>query len=235
MQTQGNQEEDDGTPPVENSQNVTPETKERYKQILEGKEKQIDELNRARLVEKTARTVLNNQELLLDIDPELGKEVIKTLHLEGNATTDNYDEILENIKSLKKKPDNKSEVDVERLVDERLKKKEEEKAYAETDQIIKDWLKEAPEDKRDEMRVEFEELVDWRKLKPDKAKKIMEKIEAVYKKNELEEERKDGSFARMAASTLPKTQDPVKPPKWTLELARKLGYSERDMKEMKLI
>ncbi len=158
---QGNQEEDiSGTPVVDNSQEaVTPETKERYKQMLDGKQKQIDDANHARLVEKTARTVLNNQELLLDIDPDLGREVLKTLHAEGNATTDDYESILETIKG-NKKPVERSEIDVERLVDERLKKKEEEKLYAETDQLIKDWLKDAPEDKRDEMRVEFEELVD---------------------------------------------------------------------------
>lgn len=234
MPTQGNQEEDvQGTPPVDNSQTVPPETKERYKEILSGKEKQLADVERARLVEKTARHVLNNQELLLDIDPELGKEVIKTLHSEGLATTDDYDSILESIKDSKKP--NNSEVDVERLVDERLRKKEEEKLYAETDKLVQEWLKAAPEDKRDEMRAEFEDLSDWRKLKPEKAKKFMEKIEAVYRKNDLESERRDNTFARMASSPLQKNGEPAKAPKWTVELARKLGYTERDMKEMGLL
>jgi len=108
------------------------------------------------------------------------------------------------VNKVKPKETKDDHVDVEKLVKEEIRRKEQEKLEQETDKMYAKWLESVPEDKREAMREDYEDLSDGRKLAPEKAKKLMEKIEASYRKQELEEERRDGALARASASQIGK-------------------------------
>lgn len=223
-----NQVEEQGTPGTDNSQTVAKE--ERYKQIIAGKEKQAKEAEHARLLEKTARHVLAKPEMLAEINPEIGREVAKMLYAEGLATTDDYDSLVSTVKPK----ETTKEVDVDKIVEEKLRKREEERLARETESLVESWLAKIPEGKRDAMKEDYEDLSDGRTLKPEKAKKLIEKIEASYKKEELEEERRDGALARTASAsigrgTAPESKKASKP---LLSSLRAMGYSDKDLKEL---
>lgn len=176
---------------------VAPETKERYKTILSGKEKQAKEAERLRLLEKTARHVLANPEKLLDLPPETGREVVQILHSEGNATTDDYDSI---ISSLNKplKSDTKISADFDE--DALLRRFEEKQEQKQSQNLVNSWISKYAEEKQEELLEEFKEIAGDRKLDPIKTQRIIDRIDAYYRKQELEDERRDMTYAAFASS-----------------------------------
>lgn len=199
----------------------------RHAEIIAGKEKQAKEAERRRLVAETAIDVMSDNSMLLEMDPEIGKEVVKYLHKKGQATTDDYESIVSGLKGGKK-----DEPDIEKIVEERFRKKEEELNARETRKKVDDWLSKAPSDRREEMEAEYLELADGRNLTPERAAKIMDKIDAFYRKKELEEERKDLAYASMAATGYRKSGDLPKASAKKLAGLRALGYSDHDLKEL---
>lgn len=211
----------------DNPQSEVPTDKEeRYKQIIQGKEKQASEAEKARLLEKAARQVLANPEKLADLPPETGRVVVKMLYEEWNATTDDYDELVSGLKHKRQ------EIDEEEI----LRKFEERQEQKKAKSLVSEWISKYPAEKHDELMEEFEDIAWDRVLDTAKTKKIIERIDAYYRKQELEEERKDMAFASFASSNVKqRTTTSSWPKKSTVKAAKWLGMNEREMKELGLI
>lgn len=214
----------------ETSTEADDDKSKRHVEIIKGKEKQAAEAEHRRLVAEAALDVAYDSSMLLGMDPSIGKEVVKYLHKKGQATTDDYDTLVKILQGSKTEP---KEQDIDRLLDEKLRKREETKLFAETDQIVDQWLESVPDDQREEMKAEYQDLLDGRKLTPEKAKKLIDKVEIVFKKKELEEERRDSVRAGMASSGLRKSEaSSTKASSTKVKWLKSLGYTPKDLKEL---
>lgn len=181
-------------------------------------------------IEKFARQVLFNPSKLLELWREEWEKVVRLLYNDWQATTDDYDEILE---SIKPKEDTTKRVEIDE--DEIIRKLEAKQLKKETERVINDYLSKYDEAQRTLLLDDFKEYGGNNITDPIKAKNLLDRLSFFYKKNDIEAERKDNALQWLASTSIWKKAPQSWPKKSTIDLAKRMWYSEREMKELWLL
>lgn len=225
---------------VDNSQ--TPDNtdwKKRYDDSSKEAKKLVEEKNakEGMLLNIAVEHVVSNPDYLENLakeDPDLAEKVVKKLKTDDGEEFDSIEDALKFVKGLKKpwSPEKKVEktIDTDKLYEEFKKRQEQEQTVS----YVEDLFKTIPEDKREEIRNNYNDLIEGKSnLSKEKVKKYFDLVNTYKPKKS---DTVDKKMAEMASSGIKnsassKEYEDVSP--WVLALAKQLGKEHLYVKKTK--
>lgn len=192
---------DKETPDTKDNSQDNEENLETYKKRYSDSSR---EAKRITQVSKAYRQVLKDNSHLLELAPEIAKDVVTQLFEDWFADTDSVDELLEAIKSWKWQAKSGDSVNKDEIYKEVRARLLEEKQEEEANSIIETALESFSPELKKEMKADFKDVLWNRKLTPDFAKKEIEKIVLYYNRDSIRKQRNDEALSNMASGWLGK-------------------------------
>jgi GMP synthase-like glutamine amidotransferase len=234
------QPEDESTPPseatpeVDNSQQPdTTDWKKRYDDSSKEARKIAEEKARkeAMLLNIAVDRVVSDPsylESLASTDQELAETVAKSLQVDGEDFT-SLDEALAYVKTLtKESPKIEKPIDTDKLYEEFKKRQEKEQ----TTEYIEDLFSKIPTDKRDEIRNDFNDLIEGKSnITKERAKKYFDMVNTY--KTPKKQETVDKKMAEMASGSVKNSasKEYEEVPASVIALAKQLGKEHLYLKK----
>lgn len=149
------------------------------------------------------RSVLQDNEKLLDLKPEMWKAVVKQLFADGYSNTEDYDELV----SIIKWEDNNDSDDDWTLNTDDLRKQirqeiKDENNATEAQWILDKALEKFDDDKKELFLSEFNEIAWDRKLTPAFVKREIEKIIVYSNRTKTKSDKNDDALSKLASNKL---------------------------------
>lgn len=191
--------------PIDNSQKweetsvdyktkYTESSKEAHRLVEEKKTLEYD-----KLINSSFRQVLKDNSYLLELDPDIAKDVVKQLHEDWYADTDSYEELLESINQAKSSNDPIDEKELAKKVRAEI---EQETKAEQAKKLLDERLAKFDTDTKAKYLEEFKEVMWNKKLTPELAQREIDKIITYYNRDEFKKAKQDEELSKLASNPI---------------------------------
>jgi len=181
----------------DNSQENDNDEEETYKQRYSDSSR---ESKRIMQVHKAYRSVLKDNDKLLDLDRKLAEDVVTQLYEDWYSETNSLDELIASIKWEAKSDD--KPLDKDALAKEIRQQILDEQNQEQSDKIIEESLSKFDSKTKKLFLEEFKEIAGDRKLTPAFAKKEIDKIIVYYNREDAKKDRDAEALSNLASNWL---------------------------------